>query len=90
MSKHASKEQEPEGPPPPHCAACREIEEGCKADETDPQNCKLCGNRGYLGNIASGEITPCAECSRGFRLKLWMAHEKREGHWIPETFGEAA
>jgi hypothetical protein len=78
------KEKEEDGPPPPHCEACRQIDEGCELDKRNPQDCKLCANNGYIGNVASGPVSPCPACPRGFRLKLWIAHEKREGHWIPE------
>jgi len=66
-----------------HCELCRQIREACAADRLQPQNCKLCGNLGYLGGIDS-LVTICPECPKGFRLKLWIAHEKRDGHCVLE------
>ena len=74
------KEQEKE----PHCEICREIEEGCKEDARNPEKCDVCFRKGYFINPATGRAVVCNACKRGFRLKLWIKHERDYGHPIPE------
>jgi len=73
-----------------HCQVCREICAGCIADKEKPQDCKLCANRGYIGDLYTGPVVACAECPKGMRFKLWVAHEKREGNYIPDCLKECA
>ena len=79
---------EPKQEPKHHCDVCRQIEEGCQEDARNPQDCKLCGNNGFIGNPRRGPIVTCSACGKGLRLRLWIAHEKREGHHVPECVVE--
>ena len=72
------------------CDVCKEICAGCIADKKNPQSCKLCRNQGFIGNIRSGPLSTCPDCGKGYRLKLWIAHEKRRGRAVPAGFIELA
>jgi hypothetical protein len=71
-----------------HCTACEEICAGCVEEQTNPQNCLLCRNQGYLGNPKSGPLSTCPNCPKGARLKLWIVHERRRGVPVPKGFVE--
>jgi hypothetical protein len=66
-----------------HCIVCAEICEGCVANLSNPQNCLLCRNLGYIGDPRFGSVAVCSNCGKGARLKLWIVHEKREGRYMP-------
>ena len=67
-----------------HCEICRQIREGCEEDARNPEKCDVCSRKGYFINPATGKPVACNACQRGFRLKLWIRHEQREGHVVPE------
>ena len=81
-----------------HCDICRQLREACEAEvreeELDPEQwkaskCAICLRKGYYVHPVSGLPVICANCPRGFRMKLWLEHERTDKHYVPE-FGKAA
>lgn len=67
-----------------HCDVCRQIREGCNADVITPEKCAVCSRKGYFVDPRTGALVICENCSRGFRMKLWLRHERLEGRTVPK------
>ena len=58
-----------------NCRVRAEINEGREADAASPEGCAVCDRRSYIVDPRTDFPIPCASCSRGFRLKLWLKHK---------------
>ena len=56
------------------CDICKAIREGCAQEESSPQNCLVCNNRGLI--VTGDTALICQACGKGERMKIWVMHEK--------------
>lgn len=73
----------------PHCAICHEIREGCEAERLSGvvPDCEVCHKKGFI-DLGDGTGIACNACKRGYRMKLWLTHQKgRTNDMSPISIG---